>query len=60
MFEELQKAVDLLESMQVDMMIWKKKETDKSVKDKLQKYETCIDVICDLIEQFDMKYDEDE
>lgn len=60
MFEELQKAVDLLESMQVDMMIWKKKETDKSVKDKLQKYENCIDVICDLIEQFDMKYDEDE
>ena len=60
MFEELQKAVDLLESMQADMMIWKKKETNPDRIDKLQKYENCIDVICDLIEQFDMKYDEDE
>ena len=58
MFEELQKAVDLLESMQVDMMIWKKKEKDKSAVYKLHKYENCIDVIIDIIEQFDAGFDE--
>lgn len=60
MFDELQKAVDLLESMQVDMMFWKKKETNEKTKEKLQKYENCIDVVIDYIEEFDMKFDEDD
>lgn len=59
MFDELQKAVDLLESMQVDMMFWKKKETNEKAKERLQKYENLIDVIVDLIEEFDAGFDED-
>ena len=58
MFEELQKAVDLLESMQVDIMFWKKKETNEKEKERLQKYENLIDVIVYLIEDFDAGFDD--
>ena len=59
MFEELQEATNLLESMQTDIMIWKKKEKNKSIVEKLEKYENCIDIICEIIEEFDASFDED-
>lgn len=50
--DQLQEVVNRLESLQYDILFWKRREDDREKITKLKDYDHCIDEIIDMIYDF--------
>ena len=58
MFEELQDAVNLLDWVEIEMMLWSNREGSKKKKEKLEQYISVIEKAIGIIEDFDAGFDD--
>lgn len=60
MFDELQDAVNLLDWVEIEMMLWSNREGSKKKKEKLEQYISVIEKAIGIIEDFDAGFDEEQ